>query len=78
MLPEQFSQTLMHPQRILPCCCRLLVQLKAVSASVNVGLLKDVGTTGRFDVWVRAMAGPTGLQLVHSKKGGHGFVDSVG
>jgi selT/selW/selH-like putative selenoprotein len=45
------------------------------SAAVEVGLVKDVGITGNFDVKVRQPDGT--FRVVHSKKAGGGFVDST-
>jgi len=44
------------------------------AAGVEVGLVKDVGITGNFDVKVRQPDGS--FHVVHSKKAGDGFVDS--
>jgi len=45
------------------------------AAGVRFGLVQDVGVTGDFDVEVRGA--DRKLELVHSKKGGDGFVDSA-
>jgi len=45
------------------------------TAGVQVGLVKDVGITGNFDVKVRQPDGT--FRVVHSKKAGDGFVDSA-
>lgn len=41
---------------------------------LGVGLVKDIGITGNFDVKIRQRDGT--FELVHSKKAGDGFVDS--
>lgn len=45
------------------------------SIGVEVGLVKDVGITGNFDVKVRQP--DSTFHVVHSKKAGDGFVDSA-
>jgi len=49
----------------------------ACGMHARVGVIADaMAGTGRFEIKVKN-AGDEGLQLVHSKKAGHGFVDSA-